>query len=189
MAEDHGAPDQEDKRFAAVALEYGRLLRDAIVRTCPRHLGLQFDDLEQEARIRLWKALRSEREVRDLASYIYRVAATTTIDAIRRLKARREQQLDPAGPEGSEGSLPAREAADAERELDRRLLLDRVERVLGDLDVRRSRVVRLHLQGFTTTEMGGLLGCTEPSARNLLHRGLKELRERLREEGITYAGD
>jgi RNA polymerase sigma-70 factor, ECF subfamily len=179
----------DDARFAAVVEQYGRLLRDAIARVCPRHLGLQFDDLEQEARVRLWKALRSEREVRDLASYIYKVAATTTIDAIRRLKARREQQLEPEDPEGAERPRPARGAEDGDRALDRRLLLEKVERVLDGMDGRRSRVLRLHLQGFTTTEMARLLGSTEPSARNLLHRGLQELRERLREEGITYAGD
>jgi DNA-directed RNA polymerase specialized sigma24 family protein len=116
------------------------------------------------------------------------VATTTTIDAIRRLKARREEQLDGEAGE-AEWSGPVGEAAGGEQTLDRRLLLDKVEGVLGRLDGRRSRVVRLHLQGFTTTEMAALLGSTEPSARNLLHRGLKELRERLREEGITYAGD
>ena len=181
-------PDQ-DARFADVLEQYGRLLRDAIARACPRHLGLQFDDLEQEARLRLWKALRDERDIRDLASYIYRVAATTTIDAIRRLKARREEQLSSDGPDGLERPEPEREAVDGEETLDRRLLLDRVEGVLGRLEGRRSQVVRLHLQGFTTTEMASLLGSTEPSARNLLHRALKELREKLREEGITYAGD
>ena len=104
----------DDARFAAVVEQYGRLLRDAIARVCPRHLGLQFDDLEQEARVRLWKALRSEREVRDLASYIYKVAATTTIDAIRRLKARREQQLEPEDPEATERAQPARDAGDGD---------------------------------------------------------------------------
>jgi RNA polymerase sigma-70 factor (ECF subfamily) len=187
VTDEVGPPD--DSRFATVVEEYGRFLRDAIARACPRHLGLQFDDLEQEARLRLWRALSRERPIRDLASYIYRVATTTTIDAIRRLKARREEQLDGGEAGEAESSGPVGEAAGGEQTLDRRLLLDKVEGVLGRLDGRRSRVVRLHLQGFTTTEMAALLGSTEPSARNLLHRGLKELRERLREEGITYAGD
>ena len=188
MAQDQGEPDS-DARFAAVVEQYGHLLRAAIARACPRHLGIQPDDLEQEARLRLWKALSGEREVRDPASYIYRVAATTAIDAIRRLKARREQQLDPEDPEGPPRAEPARAAEGGEAALDRRLLLDKVERVLGALDGRRSQVVKLYLQGFTTTETAALLGSSEAAVRNLLHRALKELRERLREEGITYAGD
>jgi RNA polymerase sigma factor (sigma-70 family) len=186
---DHDTPSGGDARFTAALEQYGRLLRDALARVCPRHLGLQIDDLEQEARLRLLKALRSERPIEGLASYIYKVAATTTIDAIRRLKVRREQQF----PDEGEGAEPAwHEAAqtpDGEGTLDRRLLLEKVERVLGVLEGRRAQVLRLHLQGFTTTEMAALLGSTEPSARNLLHRALKELRERLRDEGITYAGE
>src|SRR5262245_10316725 len=101
-----------DARFSAVVEEYGRLLRLAIVRTCPRDMGLQFDDIEQEARIRLWKALQGERPIRDLASYIYRVAASATIDAMRRVKARRELPLGPERVEGDTDGLD--EAARAE---------------------------------------------------------------------------
>jgi RNA polymerase sigma-70 factor (ECF subfamily) len=54
---------------------------------------LEFSDIEQEARLRIWRALDSEREIRDPTSYIYRVTATTTIDAICRVEARREEQL------------------------------------------------------------------------------------------------
>jgi RNA polymerase sigma-70 factor (ECF subfamily) len=188
LGQDHRGPD-DHARFLAVVEQYGRLLRDAIARACPRRLGLQTDELEQEARLRLWKALSGEREVRDPASYIYRVAATTAIDAIRRLKARREDQLDPEEPDGLPRAEPARVAAEGEAALDRRLLLEKVERVLGALDERRAQVVKLYLQGFTTVETAALLGSSEAAVRNLLHRALKELRERLREEGITYAGD
>jgi RNA polymerase sigma-70 factor (ECF subfamily) len=187
---DHDTPSGGDARFAAALEQYGRLLRLAIARVCPRHLGLQVDDLEQEARLRLWKALQGERPIEGLASYVYRVAATTAIDAIRRLKVRKEEQF-PAAAEGAETAAqePAQDSPDADRALDHRLLLEKVEGVLGRLESRRAQVLRLHLQGFTTTEMATLLGSSEPSARNLLHRALKELRERLRDEGITYAGD
>jgi RNA polymerase sigma-70 factor (ECF subfamily) len=189
---------EPDARFAAVLAEYGRLLRLTIVRMCPRDMGLQFDDVEQEARLRLWKALQGERPIDNLASYIYRVAASATIDAMRRVKARREQPLDADGTEGEtenadERPLPAEAtrgaARDPERAADHRLLLERVGKVVDGLEDKRRQVLRLHLQGFTTTEMAALLGTTEPSARNLLHRATKELRERLAAEGITYAGD
>lgn len=190
MAQDnHGGPEG-DARFAAVVERYGRFLRQAIVKLCPRDLGLQYDDVEQEARLRLWTALRSERPIQDLASYIYRVAANATIDAIRRLKARRESQWgDEEAEAGSEPAGSRREPADETRAIERRLLLEKVEGVVARLEERRRRVLRLHLQGFTTAEMGTLMGCTEPAARNLLHRALKELRERLEEEGIAYAGE
>jgi RNA polymerase sigma-70 factor (ECF subfamily) len=184
------APDGEDPKIAAVLDEYGRFLRQTLVRLCPRNLGLQVDDIEQDARIRLWKALQGERTIENLASYIYRVAANAAVDAIRRTKVRREQPLEPEDAEGD--PLPeasARVSADGERALDRRLLLEKVEGVLGQLETKRVQVVRLHLQGFTTSEMARLLGLTEPAARNLLHRALRELRQRLQDSGVHYAGD
>src|SRR5215510_15698921 len=82
-----------EERFNAVVDEFGVLLRRAIVRLCPHDRGLQFDDIEQEARMRLWRALQAEREVTNYASYLYRIAATATIDAMRRIQARHEEQL------------------------------------------------------------------------------------------------
>ena len=180
----------DDAQIAAVLEEYGRFLRQTLVRLCPRGLGVQVDDVEQDARIRLWKALQGERRIEDLASYIYRVAANATVDAIRRVKARREQPLEPEDPDGDPlPDVSARAADDGERTLDRRLLLEKIESVLGQLETKRVQVVRLHLQGFTTAEMAALLGITEPAARNLLHRAMRELRERLRDSGVDYAGD
>ena len=53
----------------------------------------------------------------------------------------------------------------------------------------RQRAVRLHLEGMTTTEIGSLMEWTEPKARNLVYRGLADLREALRAEGIDYEAD
>ncbi|MGH9199086.1 MAG: hypothetical protein ACRD1T_25575, partial [Acidimicrobiia bacterium] len=44
-------------------------------------------------------------------------------------------------------------------------------------------------QRFTNQEIADLLGWSEPKARNLLYRGLKELRSRLRLLGIEYELD
>src|SRR6185295_17192111 len=82
-----------EARLNVLLDEYGRYLRNVITRLCPKDMGLQYSDIEQDARLRLWRALDSGREITDPASYIYRVAATATIDAGRRVKARREKQM------------------------------------------------------------------------------------------------
>src|SRR5437762_14082402 len=82
-----------DTRLEHLLERYATLLRSLIARHCPRHLGLDVADIEQEARLRLWRALDREKELADPASYIYRIAVTTTIDAVRRVLARREDQL------------------------------------------------------------------------------------------------
>jgi RNA polymerase sigma-70 factor (ECF subfamily) len=183
------APAEE--RWRALVEEYGRFLRRTIIRLCPRYLGLDFDDIEQEARLRLWQALRNEREITNPASYLYRIAATATIDAIRRVKARREEPLE-APREGDslpEEPLDVASATHTVEDTERRHLLHQIEGALCRLSESRRRAVGFHLQGYTTAEIGALLDWSEPKARNLVYRGLAELRERLREAGIDYEGD
>ena len=184
---------ERDPRIDEVVDQYRAFLRDAVARLCPRDMGLQFDDIVQESCIRLVRALESEREIRDLASYAYRIAATTTIDAIRRTRARREEQLRVEGDADDEDRgphvVPDSPERSPEREAERSELLRKVEAAVARLPENRQRAVRLHLEGMTTAEIGSLMGWTEPKARNLVYRGLTDLREALRAEGIDYEAD
>jgi RNA polymerase sigma-70 factor (ECF subfamily) len=177
-----------EEHFNALIKEHGGILRATIIRLCPRDLGLQFDDIEQEARLRLWRGIASEREIRDPASYIYRIAVTVTIDAIRRSKTRREEQLeDDDNQEQFNRVHHATSASDSpDRVAERQQIIGRVEAVLAGFSEDRRRAVALYLQGLNTTEIGDTLLWSEPKARNLLYRGLKELRRQLRAEGIDY---
>jgi RNA polymerase sigma factor (sigma-70 family) len=181
------------RRLEALLEKYGDLLRNAIAEVCPKKLGLQFDDIEQEARVRLWKALRSETEIENPASYLYRIALTTTIDAVRRATARREDQLRLERDTKESGVTPV-SAEEPETSSDRspeslaqrRILLQKVRAALANVPEDRRRAVGLHLQGFTPPEIARLLAWSEPKARSLVYRGLRELRSRLAEEGIEY---
>lgn len=189
-----GGSDEEatvEARWRSLVEEYGRFLRQTVVRLCPRQMGLDFDDIEQEARVRLWQALRHEREITNPASYLYRIVATATIDAIRRVKARREEPLTLPGEEDltPEAQREVADTTDIQDVTERRLLMGHVEEALCRLPESRRRALGLHLHGHTTAEIGKLLGWSEPKARNLVYRGLKELRERLREAGIDYEGE
>jgi RNA polymerase sigma-70 factor, ECF subfamily len=181
-----GSLAEAEDRWQTLLDQYGRLLRQAISRFRPQRLGVQTDDIEQEARLRLWKALRAERNITDPASYLYRVAATAAIDAVRRVKARREDPL----PDPGEGTAePASADPSADRLAGRRQLLGRVQESLQALPEPRRRAVALYLQGFGSGEIGRLLGWSEAKARNLLYRGLKDLRDALQARGIEYEGD
>jgi RNA polymerase sigma factor (sigma-70 family) len=176
-----------EQRFDAVMEQYGRLLRAAIARVCPRDMAADYDDIHQEACLRIWRAIASGREIPAPASYIYRVAATTTIDAIRRVKARREQPLEPL-VSGSDTELdipaPAHETPLSIAELTQ--LGEKTHRAIAAFPIHRRRAVSLHLQGLTTQEIAHLLGWSEAKARNLVYRTLKDLRVRLRADGIDH---
>jgi len=179
-----------EERFNLVVEEFGVLLRRAIVRFCPRDKGLQFDDIEQEARLRLWRALQDEREVTNYASYLYRIAATATIDALRRVQARHEEQLeiliDQRTDDGDIMLAPAPVKDSPERLAESREAVDKVMSAVAKLPDAQRRAVGMYLQGMTSQDVADLMGWSEPKARNLVYRGLKELRKSLREEGIDY---
>jgi RNA polymerase sigma factor (sigma-70 family) len=185
-------PPQVEERFNAVIEEFGQFLRQSIARLCPQDRGIQFDDIEQEARLRLWRALRSETEIQNLASYIYRIAATATIDAVRRAKVRREEQLhliDEEEGEGERRPLTEDREKSPVRLTEQRQVIQKVNEALARLPESRRRAVGLHLEGMTSREIADLMGWSEPKARNLIYRGLKDLRSLLQPEGIEYEID
>jgi RNA polymerase sigma-70 factor (ECF subfamily) len=119
---------------------------------------------------------------------------SVTINAIRRVKARREEQLrlaeDGADEDAAEVKpiIPATGAENSpEAQAEREELLSKVEEAMARLPESRRLAVGLHLQGMTTDEIGDLMGWSEPKARNLVYRGLKDLRGKLRSEGIEYS--
>jgi len=184
---------EAEAQFNIIIEEYGRFLRQTIIRICPKDMGLQFNDIEQEARLRLWHALQNESEIRNPASYLYRIALTATLDAVRRIKAKREEQLRLAEDEGEDEGVPFDPPSDPrcspELEAGHRQLVSKVRTALARLSDNRRRAAGLYLEGFSSWEIAGLLGWSEAKARNLLYRGLHDLRTQLRMEGIDYEID
>jgi RNA polymerase sigma-70 factor (ECF subfamily) len=175
-------PERGDESLERLLETYSGLLRSLIRQHCPRGLGIQFSDIEQEARLRLWRALSREKKLDAPASYIYRVAVSTTIDAVRRVIARREDQLENEMPVHQEPVEPESPAVRVER----RELMETIARAVASLPENRRRAGELHLQGLTLADIAALLGWSEGKVRNLVYRGLDDLREILRGEGIDY---
>lgn len=182
MIEDDAA---RDARLDALLQQYGALLRRTIVRVSPPALGLSCDDIEQEARVSLWKALKGEREIAFPVSYIRKVAISATLRAIQRAKARREESL-PEDGEAQQFSAPIHgvPAESPYMAAERAELRQKIAAALGGLQENRRLAVGLHLKGLTTLEIGKLLNWSEPKARNLVHRGLKDLRISLRDLSV-----
>jgi len=184
----HGDTHQ---RFERLIERYAALLRSVVAQHCPRGVGVEVADIEQEARVRLWRALEREKDLTDPASYIYRIAVTAAIDAVRRVIARREDQLRIANADDEEPAevlnIPADPSHAPDAVTARRELMARIAAAVEALPQNRRRAVELHLQGLSLGEMAELLGWSEAKARNLVYRGLDDLRDALRREGIDYA--
>jgi RNA polymerase sigma-70 factor (ECF subfamily) len=172
----HHLPDE------AVAELRARLQR-AMRRVCPRWLADRQDDLVQMATMRTLEARRSAEGNHEVAtSYLYRVAYTTLIDEIRRLRRRPEVPLEDAEGTGLEvaAATPGPEQDYAAKQIGRAIR----DCLLLLLQPRRLAVT-LHLQGHTVPQAAALLGWTAKRTENLLYRGLSDLRRCLEGKGVS----
>ena len=142
----------------------------------------ELDDLMQAVRVRLWRARGSGEQIASTpASYVYRTAITAAPDLIRARRDHNEVRID-AMPEslaarlgavpGPEGGIEAAELATL------------VGRAVDEVTPSRRPVLRMYLAGYDREEIADLLGWSEGKTRNLLYRGLADLRALLTARGI-----
>ncbi len=138
------------------------------------------DELLQELRVRFWRARKDG--LRDLsAGYVRRAAISAALDIIRRRRIDRNVSLD--DEDGGAPPLANVTAGPAEL-LDQNELAQRVALAVDRLVPSRRAVVRLYLDGYRREEIAKLLRWSDAKTRNLLYRGLADLRSALLAQGI-----
>lgn len=169
----------ESSRLERVLAEFTGLVRR--VGRKYRLSDADLDDVMQEVRIRLWRAASEKTEPLS-ASYVYRTSMSAAIDLLRRRRARgadRTVGLDTV-------EEPAAETADPSRRVEESELAAQLDRALEAIAPTRRPVVRMYLAGHSSEEIAALMGWSEAKARNLVYRGMADLRERLLEMGISW---
>lgn len=179
---------EADTGVVAISDALGRLMArfGALARRAALARGLSTDEVDevlQDVRIRLWKAQTAAESLdRVGASYLLRVVASAVIDHIRRQRRRKETSLDAVL---DAESLPTPLQIEPPDLAERQAVARRLDRALGALPENRRAVVQLHLEGYERSEIAGMTGWTEAKVRNLLYRGLDDLRVHLRAEELT----
>jgi RNA polymerase sigma factor (sigma-70 family) len=143
------------------------------------------DELLQEVRIRLWRAhgeAGHEQIAAIPASYLHRTASSAAVDLLRRRRARRADHMVAIDEEQDD----APEAPGPEQHLAESELAEQVERAIETIHPSRRPVVRMHLMGHPREEIALLLGWSDGKTRNLLYRGLADLRVRLLAQGVQW---
>jgi len=169
-------------RLQQLLADYGANVRRLIEGHGLAQYGIDPADIEQEVRIRLWKALERDRNAAFHTSYIQRVVLSTVIDAIRAANSRPAEPLPDESEEGAVVLIEHR--AGPEQSAGGVQDFGHIAACLAELPERRREAVTLHLQGYTPREIGEWTGTSEEAARKLLERGMQTLRERLAELGF-----
>jgi RNA polymerase sigma-70 factor (ECF subfamily) len=170
-------------RFAALLQDYDRLIR-GIVGRVGRRLGLTRDnfltreDIEQEVRLDLWKQVARGQQIDYPASYIYRATLRETLRMVRRNVAREMVSIESTGAADQLVDAVDPFHALAAKEQFREIIL-----AVRCLAPDRQSAVRAHLTGFGFHEIMGLYGWSYQRTRNLISRGMADLRKSLNDNG------
>jgi RNA polymerase sigma-70 factor (ECF subfamily) len=171
--------------FDALVRQYEhQVLRLALHLTGSEH---DAEDIYQEAFLKAYRYLGNFRFECSFYTWIYRIVTNLCLDQLRRRKTRREDHAVVLDRSGDEIDLLAsvsdnRSFSNPARELDRKVLGERIQNALGKLTPRERMVFELkHYQGLRLRTIGEMLSTTEETAKNTLFRATKKLRAQLAE--------
>ncbi len=145
------------------------------------------EDIYQDAFLKAFRYLGNFRFECSFYTWIYRIVTNLCLDQLRRRKTRREDHTVVLDRGGDEINVLAsvsdnRSFSNPARELDRKLLGEKIQAALTKLTPRERMVFELkHYQGLRLRTIGEILNTTEETAKNTLFRATKKLRAQLAE--------
>jgi RNA polymerase sigma-70 factor (ECF subfamily) len=143
------------------------------------------EDIYQEAFLKAYRYIGNFRFECSFYTWIYRIVTNLCLDQLRRRKTRREDHAVIVDHSGDEIDILAsvsddRSFSNPARELDRKMLGQKIQLALGKLTPRERMVFELkHYQGLRLRTIGEMLNTTEETAKNTLFRATKKLRSHL----------
>jgi RNA polymerase sigma-70 factor (ECF subfamily) len=174
-----------ERRIVETIERFSALVRKVIGAHLHKNDSVYLEDIEQEVKLKIWDYLKKGKEIQNLASYIRKVAYSTTIDELRKMRKQAPPQEvkelkhiyllgEHLRPENSEPS--------PQSFLEEKEWKTRIQRNLECLGSNRKQVLRLYLDGFSIDEICEFFGWDQVKVRHLLYRGIDELKKLLLEE-------
>jgi RNA polymerase sigma factor (sigma-70 family) len=179
-------PDNKIDTIERAINDYAYLIRSAIRKTSPQISASDMDDIEQEVKIKIWKQiLNSEKKILNLGSYIWKVTYTTTCRVMKKLTTERNLAIGHYnGAHNFEEKIVRSKDSLPDSQLEKKELMIIVKECVDALMESRRAVLKLHLMGMDHREISQFFGWSEGKVRNLISRGLEDLRNSLKERGF-----
>lgn len=153
-----------------------------------RRAGLadaDLDELIQSVRLRLWRTQGDGAGAETVtASYVHQAARSAAIDIVRTRRTMIASASESIHDAVIAGSERGPDVQLEERESAGRIMAE-VDRLAPD----RRAAVKLHLAGYQREEIASMLGWSDVRTRNLVHRGMSDLRTRLTALGFSPSGE
>jgi len=177
--------DRTSSVIESVLARFRRMVRSVGIRR--GLVDADLDEVLQDVRIRLWHAGEKGKPLEELGpSYLYQLATSAALDVLRRRRSHgAATALTLDAPEMSEVAAPTASPHEA---VERGELAAHVDAALETIALDRRVAVRMHLAGYDRDDIARAFGWSEARTRNLVYRGLEDLRRRLAAAGVTPAG-
>jgi len=169
-------PREKEDEFRELLKSYASFMSVQVQKYNLLKYGLDPEDIMQDVKIRIWKLICDERIIISPTSYIKKIVSSTVIDQLRKL--RRDDSLYHHEKQKRIADLESSYCREAVR---KRAFEEAVGKAVEQLIDSRRQVVKLYLLNLTIQEISNYLGWTQDKTRNLLYRGLADLRESLGE--------
>jgi len=164
--------NDKEAELERILRHFAGFIRLHLHKFAPNRFGLDSEDLYQEIRIKIWKVLTAEKEIKCLASYVRKIIDSTVIDQLRKIK--REENVYNYELERKTSELKSVYSPVSSRGKE---LKDLVARAADSLIDSRRRVVKLYLSNMSIEEIADSYQWSRDKTRNLLYRGLSDLKK------------
>lgn len=171
----------KEKEFEAVFNRFHQFIQINIRKYDLMKNGIDAEDILQDIKIKLWKILKNEKKIKNYASYIKKVVDTSVIDHIR--KFRKEEGVINLEIQRKISERSCNYHNDGTENINLKKIL---YEALEDLITSRKKVVKLFLLNMKLEDIALALGWSKDKTRNLLYRGLEDLKQSLKAKGIEY---
>lgn len=168
--------ETNEAAFETLVQTYLRLIRSAVRKVAGSDADRLGADIEQRLFTDLWKRYQKDEAIEHPSTYIYRAAVRETVRALKKDARRAEAPLPPL--------LAAPRKDDPHARLRGKEIEGAVNEALEAILPERARAVRFHLAGFAVDDIMALHGWSYGKARNLIARGMADVRQRLKRRGI-----
>ena len=172
---------KKEDEFKALIDNFASLIRVHINKFNLPKFGLDPEDIAQEIKIKIWGILKSEKEIGNYPSYIKKIVHSSVIDVLR--KRKRDEGIYSYAKQNKISETKKDYIADFQTEEHYKEI---IAAAVNSLIESRRRAVKLYLLGMTIEEISSFYGWSQHKTRNLLYRGLADLKKMLKKKEIDY---
>jgi len=166
---------RREEEFQAIIDRFSLFIRMHIQKFNLQRYGLDTEDIFQEVRIKIWKVLNDEKKINNYSSYIKKIVDSSVIDHLRKMK--REERIFRQEKQKKVAEQKKVYVPEFSHE---KIIKEMIGKAVDSLIESRRKVVKLYLLSMTIEEISAYLNWSKDKTRNLLYRGLSDLKEILK---------